>query len=492
MPDTGALTTVTAVASDARAWLDRLWSSIADRGRPYADVPADSVHPLERARQLAGLLLSERGEASGAAVARELHEDVRGLSAEDRATFLGFVAEGFTPNPDTLRVAAESYLADPTPERAVLLSEAAEPPRQELLRRMNMSPGGTAALVAMRREVLGLLRARPGLKPLDSDLQHLLGSWFNRGFLELRRIDWQTPAAVLEKLIAYEAVHEIQGWDDLRRRLAADRRCFAFFHPALPGEPLIFVEVALTVGLAAAVQPLLARNDSDETARDRALRADTAIFYSISNCQEGLRGISFGNFLIKQVVEELKAEMPALVRFSTLSPVPGFRRWLGRKLEREEGTDALRAEEVDALAATIGGAAGRGAAAVLTAAIEGEWWTEPARADALRGPLLRLCAAYLTRPNTGVGGIDPVARFHLGNGARLERVNWLGNTSARGMKESLGIMVNYLYDPDTIEANHEAFVRSGAVVRSPAVEAMLLLPASEPAAKRRPSRSRDG
>lgn len=492
MPTTGALTTVTAVASDARAWLDRLWSSIADRGRPYAHVPADSVHPLERARQLAGLLLSERGEASGAAVARELHDDVRGLSAEDRAAFLGFVAEGFTPDPDALRAAAESYLADPTAERAALLSEAAEPPRQELLRRLNMSPGGTAALVAMRREVLGLLRARPGLKPLDSDLQHLLGSWFNRGFLELRRIDWQTPAAVLEKLIAYEAVHEIHGWDDLRRRLAADRRCFAFFHPALPGEPLIFVEVALTEGLANAVQPLLARDDGGEAARDRALRADTAIFYSISNCQEGLRGISFGNFLIKQVVEELKAELPALVRFSTLSPVPGFRRWLGRKLESEAGADALRAEEIEAIAATVGVEAGQEPAAVIAAATAGEWWTDPARAGALRGPLLRPCVDYLTRPNTGRGGIDPVARFHLGNGARLERVNWLGNTSARGMKESFGIMVNYLYDPDTIEANHEAFVRSGAVVRSPAVDAMLLLPVSEPTAKRHPSRSRDG
>ena len=490
MPSTGALTTVTAVASDARAWLDRLWSSIADRGRPYARVPAGSVHRLERARQLAALLLSERGEASGAAVARELHEDVRGLSAEDRAVFLGFVAEGFTPDPETLRAAAEGYLADPTAERAALLSEAAEPPRQELLRRMNMSPGGTAALVAMRREVLDLLRARPGLKPLEADLQHLLGSWFNRGFLELRRIDWQTPAAVLEKLIAYEAVHEIQGWDDLRRRLAADRRCFAFFHPALPGEPLIFVEVALTEGLAAAVQPLLARDDGGETARDGAMRADTAIFYSISNCQEGLRGISFGNFLIKQVVEELKAELPALARFSTLSPVPGFRRWLGRMMESEAGVDVLRAEEVEALAATVGGDAGQEPAAVLNAAIEGEWWTDPARAGAPRGPLLRLCAAYLTQPNAGVGGIDPVARFHLGNGARLERINWLGNTSARGMKESFGVMVNYLYDPDTIEANHEAFVRSGAVVRSPAVDALLFLPTPEPAPKRRPSRSR--
>ena len=464
--------TLSAVTSDARAWLDRLWSSTADRGRPFANVPPTTVAPLERTRQLALALVSERGEASGAAIARELQEALQALPADDRTAFFDFAAVQFQPDPAALRAAAESYLADPSPEHATLLSEAAEPPRQELLRRMNMSPGGTAALVAMRSEVLGLLRAQPGLKPLDSDLQHLLGSWFNRGFLELRRIDWQTPAAVLEKLIAYEAVHEIQGWDDLRRRLAADRRCFAFFHPALPGEPLIFVEVALTEGLASAVQPLLAR-DGEAAARNRAVQADTAIFYSISNCQEGLRGISFGNFLIKQVVEELKAELPSLARFSTLSPVPGFRRWLERKLDSKAEAEALRAEEAETLAAAAGVEAGQDPGAVLAAATEGEWWTNEARAGALRGSLLRLCAAYLTRPNTGTGGIDPVARFHLGNGARLERINWLGNTSARGMKESFGIMVNYLYDPDTIEANHEAFVRSGAVVRSPAVEAVL-------------------
>ena len=255
-----------------------------------------------------------------------------GLSPEDRQAFLRYLADRFGPDPAELQDAATRYLADPTQEHAMALTEVAEPPRQELLRRMNMSPGGTAALVALRREVLGLLRGQPELKPLDSDLRHLFTSWFNRGFLELRRIDWQTPAAVLEKLIDYEAVHEIQGWDDLRRRLAPDRRCFGFFHPALPGEPLIFVEVALTEGLATAVQPLLVHGrGGEEAARAAAEKADTAIFYSISNCQEGLRGISFGNFLIKQVVEELKAELPRLTRFATLSPVPGLRRALERQ-----------------------------------------------------------------------------------------------------------------------------------------------------------------
>jgi malonyl-CoA decarboxylase len=292
-------------------------------------------------------------------------------------------------------------------------------------------------LVAMRREIL----EHQELKPLDSDLRHLFASWFNRGFLELRRIDWQTPAAVLEKLIAYEAVHEIAGWDDLRRRLAADRRCFGFFHPALPQEPLIFVEVALVKGLATSVQALLARGLDEAQERQNAAAADTAIFYSISNCQEGLRGISFGNFLIKQVVEELSGELPALKQYSTLSPVPGFRVWAMERL----GEDERR---------------------VLT---QPEWWVDDEISALLQAPVLKLCARYLTGE-----GRDPVAKFHLGNGARLERINWLGNPTAKGMAESFGIMVNYLYDLATIEANHEAFVRDRVVARSELVEAMLV------------------
>jgi malonyl-CoA decarboxylase len=248
------------------------------------------------------------------------------------------------------------YLADGSAEATTGLARAADPPRQELLRRMNMSPGGTAALVAVRKELLGHVVREPALKLLDADLKHLFASWFNRGFLVLHRIDWGAPAAVLEKLFAYEAVHEIQGWDDLRRRLAPDRRCFGFFHPALPGEPLIFVEVALVEGLAAAVQPLLARDDDEQAAHQRAASADTAIFNSISNCQDGLRGVSFGNLLIKQVVEELRAELPQLTRFSTLSPVRRFRRRLEKRLAAGEAPEAA----VLAALKTEGWWAGRG------------------------------------------------------------------------------------------------------------------------------------
>jgi malonyl-CoA decarboxylase len=242
---------------------------------------------------------------------------------------------------------------------------------------------------------------------------------------------------VLEKLITYEAVHEIQGWDDLRRRLGPDRRCFGFFHPALPGDPLIFVEVALVRGLAAAVPDLLAPEQNEPA---RVQNVDTAIFYSISNCQDGLRGISFGNFLIKQVVAELQAELPNLTQFSTLSPVPGFRAWAEQHLAEPEKT----------LLATP------------------DWWEDPHISAQLQAPLLKLCAKYLTG-----GGRDPVARFHLGNGARLERLNWLGNPAERGRQESFGIMVNYLYDIPSIEANHEAFVKDGTIARSSAVDAML-------------------
>jgi malonyl-CoA decarboxylase len=291
------------------------------------------------------------------------------------------------------------------------------------------------------------------LKLLDADLRHLFASWFNRGFLELRQIDWQSPAAVLEKLIAYEAVHEIKGWDDLRRRLAPDRRCFAFFHPALPGEPLIFVEVALVEGMATAVPPLLAQDADEDAARARAACADTAIFYSISNCQDGLRGVSFGNFLIKQVVEELQAEFPRLERFSTLSPVPGFRRWLAPRLA--DGSNL--------------------SVALLPVFERDGWWHDPEQNEKLRPVVMRFCAMYLTRQHPPGSRIDSVARFHLGNGARLERINWLGNTAPRAIQESFGIMVNYLYDHDSIEDNHEAFVRDGTVVRSPEVDTLLEL-----------------
>src|ERR1700724_1492774 len=429
----------------------RLQRSNTSGLRNEAGRPTAAVNQLSRAKKLAESLLSERGEASGAVVARELHEVLRILVAEDRSDFLRFLATDFAPDATIVRAAAQTYLSDPSAEAAALLAQATDPPRQELLRRMNMAPGGTSALVAMRKEIAGPLRDEPTLRLLDSDLKHLFTSWFNRGFLELRRIDWQSAAAVLEKLIAHEAVHAIKGWDDLRRRLAPDPRCFAFFHPALPGEPLIFVEVALVKGLATSMPPLLSQDVEEDTARAQAAGADTAIFYSISNCQDGLRGVSFGNFLIKQVVEELQTDFPQLKRFSTLSPVPGFRRWLTQQLAEESNPDA----------------------ALLPKLARDGWWHDPEQSEPLRAALMQLCATYLMRRPSPGNRIDPVARFHLGNGARLEQINWLGNTAPRGIQESFGIMVNYLYDIETIESNHEAFVNDGTVMRSADVDALL-------------------
>src|SRR3982075_1753800 len=336
--------------------------------------------PVDRVKQLAAILLSERSEASGAQVARELHHVLRALDPDDRHSFQRYLATEFQPDKAALRAAAERYLADTTAKAAAALAQAADPPRQELLRRMNIAPSSTGTLIAMRSELTAHLHDEPELKLLDADLRHLFASWFNRGFLELRRIDWQSPAAVLEKLMPYGAGEETRGGDALRRPLASARRCFAFFHPALPGEPLIFVEVALVEGLATSISPLLSQDVEEDTARAQAARADTAIFYSISNCQDGLRGISFGNFLIKQVVEELQTEFPQLKRFSTLSPVPGFRRWLMQRLAEGSDPDTALLPELE----------------------RDGWWHDLAQSEKLRPALMRLCALYLTRqPSPG-------------------------------------------------------------------------------------------
>ncbi|MBI2317499.1 MAG: malonyl-CoA decarboxylase [Betaproteobacteria bacterium] len=325
------------------------------------------------------------------------------------------------------------------------LQNAVEPPRRELFRRLNMAPGGTAALVDMRRRLLLELASKPAWAGIEADLYHLLSSWFNRGFLVLERIDWRTSALVLEKLIAYEAVHEIQGWRDLRRRLEADRRCFAFFHPALPEEPIIFIEVALTQGLSQRVQPLI---DADSPLADPA-RADCAIFYSITNCQDGLRGISFGNFLIKQVAEDLGREFPRIKTFATLSPLPGFSAWLAAA--KKEIAETPEGESL---------------AKQLELLEEPGWHEQPGAAAKLAKPLTYLGAWYLLWAKRAREPLDPVARFHLGNGASIERINWLADTSASGMARSGGMMVNYLYRLEDVERNHEAYVNHGEVVAS--------------------------
>jgi malonyl-CoA decarboxylase len=431
-----------------RIWMSQMVSTIADLGRQYFDRSTnDSI--LEDTRRLCHDLLSGRGEASGTALAREVVTLFREMEGPDRVAFLQMLSDEFSYNPIDLRDAATTYADDPSANNYQALRSAVEAPRMELLRRMNMAPGGTGAILIMREFLLQLLSERPDLTPLDSDFRHLFSSWFNRGFLQFERIEWRTPAAILEKLIAYEAVHAIKGWDDLRRRLADDRRCFAFFHPALADEPLIFVEVALTRGLADRIQPLL--DAPIESAEDGDL--NTAIFYSISNCQLGLAGISFGNLLIKQVVDAISAELPAIRNFATLSPIPGFCRWLERRLANDP-PDFLTSDEIDLLK-------------------QPDWVENEVLRQSLKKNLLRLCASYLTQVSKRGHAFDPVARFHLGNGASIERINWAGDLSTKGLQQSAGLMVNYRYAPDQIVGNHEAYVSGGKIASSSKVRALL-------------------
>ncbi len=412
-------------------------------------VAADGVRKAREAVDRCHALLTERGESSGASLAREALACYHALAGAGIDAFFDLLGEEFSPQPGSVWRVAEEYRNDPSPRNLIRLQKVAEAPRQELFRRLNMAPGGTASLVQMRRHVLGGLKKNPHWAANDADLQHLLTSWFNRGFLTLQRIDWRTPAVVLEKLIRYEAVHQIKGWDDLRRRLQADRRCYAFFHPALPEEPVIFIEVALTHGMSEKVQPLL---DPGSRLSDAA-RADCAIFYSITNCQEGLRGISFGNFLIKQVAEDLGREFPRIKTFATLSPIPGFRKWLA--------TDALRLASDDH-GRRIG---------MLREGFENAGWREEDGADTgTRQLLTQLCAHYLLRAKQGEEPLDPVARFHLANGACLERINWMGDVSEAGMSRSAGMMVNYVYKLAEVEANHEAYARQRKVIASSRLE----------------------
>lgn len=394
-------------------------------------------------------LLSTLGEASGTAIARRVMALYQAMNPEEQLKFFQMLYERFHVDFDQVKAAAAQLVEDEDEAALEGLLAVAEPRRQELFRRLNMAPNGTQSLVEMRSSLLALLRDHPEFKAVDSDLKHLFASWFNRGFLTLKTIDWDTSAAVLEKLIEYETVHEMRGWDDLRRRLASDRRCFAFFHSAIPNDPLVFVEVALVNGLTRHIEPIIALNRKEASLDD----VDTAIFYSINNCHVGLTGISFGNFLIKQVVIELAKELPQLTTYSTLSPVPEFRRWLSKTLDHDDATDLVSDEDRETLKQ-----------------LEIENWHEQYEISAALEPVLtRLIGYYLVIAKRNKNPVDPVARFHLRNGALLGQINWLGDVAAERMSQSYGFMVNYVYDLPTIEQNHESYVKNHIVATSDAV-----------------------
>ncbi len=436
----------------ANAFFSDLLSTISERGRTLLrrGGSSDTRQDASELVELCEALLSGRGEASGTAMAREVLDRYHNLDDAGRLTFFEALARDFGADREKLAQAIEAWRAQPTDDDASNLHLISEPRRQELIRRLNRAPGGTGELVSMRVDLLNLLKGNKDLATLDRDLVHLLSSWFNRGFLVLRKIDWSTPANILEKIIRYEAVHAIGDWNDLRRRIdPIDRRCYAFFHPALVDEPLIFVEVALTETIPGAIAPLLAA-DRQPVAIERAR---TAVFYSISNTQRGLGGISFGSFLIKQVVQELQRELPKLENFVTLSPVPGFMQWL------KQATDVPVSDE------------GR---ALLEHLDKPDWVENTELTAQLRSVLEPLAAYYFLKARTPKGRlIDSVARFHLGNGARLERIDWLGDLSPKGLRESASIMVNYLYRLDDIEKNHEAYVNQDEIAASSAVKKLL-------------------
>jgi len=413
---------------------------------------------LRRLRDTCDTLMSERGAANSAKFAALAMERYATLGDGAREAFFGLLAERYAPDPERVLACAKAYAAERSAENLASLFQEVEPPRQELLRRINRAPQGTAALVRMRANLLKAVKANPALAAVDADFTHLFGSWFGPGFLELARVDWKSPASLLEQIIRHEAVHAVRDWDDLRRRLEPDRRCFAFLHPALPDELLIFVEVALLEDMPAAIDPLIESRDVDA----HSTKARCAVFYSISNCQPGLRGVSLGDFLIKRVCEYLQRETPSVRRFCTLSPMPGFAAWLragapldAERLPRGAGPRLERARESlrTALAGNV--------LAPDAGALEN---LEPA----LRETLVYLGAAYLYATRDTDPASDPVAKFHLNNGARIERLNWLANRSRRGLAESFGMMVNYVYDLDRIEDCHEGFV-NGRIATSRAL-----------------------
>jgi malonyl-CoA decarboxylase len=442
----------------------------ADWASTRPELPDDDIaHILS---QMRACLAGRGGEVAARARAAALGRAYLALDASGRERFLRLLADEFDVSSEDVSsaIAALQVAATPEEQRHARrrLRQALDAPRVQLLKQFNSLPEGVKFLVDMRTELLPLARKDPSLALLEDDLRGLLATWFDVDFLELRRITWDTASgALLERLIAYEAVHPIESWTDLKNRLDYDRRYFAFFHPRMPNEPLIFIEVALVNGIADNVQTLL---DPAAPVHDPK-GADTAIFYSISNAQRGLDGISFGNFLIKRVVDQLSQEFPNLKTFATLSPIPGFMTWLQKAVAAGD-PGLLLASDRKALAAA--GVTRGGKGWLKDTLASDDWAQNDVVAKAMRGILLRLGARYVLKESRERGtALDPVAHFHLSNGARVERLNWMADRSPRGMRQSAGMMINYRYDLSRIDANHEAYRENGRRAASAAMRALL-------------------
>ena len=451
-----------------RAWRGiSTTARIAITGEVRPDLPKEDVDHLRK--QMQECLHSKGGEITARVQTVELGKTCLNLTDAGRAKFLQLLAEDF--DLDRVKLAkAISGINEAFDKKDISkleneLREALVTPRSVILRQFNALPDGFKFLVDLRADLLPLIGKNSSLKGLEYDLKNILSAWFDVGLLDLVEINWNSPAAILEKLIAYEAVHKVKSWEDLKNRLDADRRVYAFFHNKMPDEPLIFVHVALTKGLAGNVQAILDENSPVTDVNE----ADTAIFYSISNAQKGLAGISFGNFLIKRVVDKLSREITNIKHFSTLSPIPNFRIWLDQQLAK--GNESLLLErEIKELHKI---SANKNAANGLLELIDGEWYKDTKVSEKLKSILLRLVTHYLVNEKKKLTALDPVAHFHLTNGARIKRINWLGDTSPKGIKQSAGLMVNYYYDLNKIDDNHEDYVTEGKVAVSRTVRAYL-------------------
>lgn len=420
---------------------------IADAGDKFLDVRKVQGTANQIMLRLCEDLISHKGVASGIALARKVVSQYQSLDQNEKLIFFLDLSQKFAPAFYDIEIVAKEFVLDPGPEKLKLLSKQMQSTRQKLFSRMNMAPNGTKSIVDLREDLLSLIPKYPELKSVDEDLKVLLKSWFNPGFLTLEVINWDTEASILEKIIEYETVHNILSWSDLKQRLVKDRRCFAYFHPTLQDEPLIFVEVALTKGVTGSIQEIF---DDDSNKKNGW---NTAIFYSINNCQSGLRQIPLGNFLIKMVATVLARELPDIKTFSTLSPVTGFADWLKAQLKigdngffAENETEALKILEEDS-----------------------DWHKNKTNCKLLKKHLIRACAIYLVKVKKDGYPVNPVAKFHFGNGAELYRINWMGNTSHHGLNDSFGLMVNYLYNLKHIEANHEAYTIEGKLAVSKSI-----------------------
>jgi len=422
--------------------------SIADAGEKFLDSSKRRGTPVQELLELSYDLISHKGLASGIALARQIVSQYGKLNKKEKLAYFKQLTKITEVDIQEIKIKSEELYNNPGPETRERLQKSLKTKCQKLFSRMNMAPGGTKAIVQLREDLLEFLPKHPELKPLDVDLRTLLTTWFNPGFLVLEKIDWDTEASILEKIIRYETVHNIDNWNDLKQRLVDNRRCFAYFHPALEDDPLIFVEVALTKGIAASVQNIL--NDSDKD-----VKRNTAIFYSINNCQRGLKRIPLGNFLIKMAVMEIKRENADIKTFSSLSPVTGFSKWLQSELEKENSQLFDKNRKL------------------LKQALNSGWHKDEKLVKKLRKPLMQACAHYLVNEKRGDKPLNPVARFHFGNGAELYRINWMGNNSAHGLSDSFGIMVNYLYDLKNMEYNHENYMVNGGLAISKSIKGLL-------------------